>query len=108
MALAPRLHIVPRRYLIGMITRPKIHCNAFIWEFILSLFNFHDIVMNVLPYNNMKHQNSVISVIHRVSHSTLFNEEWSITGIVGVAGCDLWQLWCCKYEKWCGVDIAAV
>ncbi|XP_049413663.1 uncharacterized protein LOC125876509 [Solanum stenotomum] len=50
----------------------------------------------------------VISVIHRVSHSTLFNEEWSITGIVGVAGCDLWRLCCCKYEKWCGVDIAAV
>ncbi|KAH0649933.1 hypothetical protein KY284_029845 [Solanum tuberosum] len=61
-----------------------------------------DIVMNVLPCNNMKHQNSVISVIHRVSHSTLFNEEWSITGIVGVAGCDLWQLWCCKYENGVG------
>ncbi|WMV36793.1 hypothetical protein MTR67_030178 [Solanum verrucosum] len=31
-----------------------------------------------------------------------------LDGIVGVAGCDLWRLWCCKYEKWCGVDIAAV
>ncbi|KAH0655004.1 hypothetical protein KY285_029886 [Solanum tuberosum] len=64
-----------------------------------------DIVMNVLPYNNMKHQNSLLFIEF---HSTLFNEEWSITGIVGVAGCDLWRLWCCKYEKWCGVDIAAV